>query len=135
MKKPKLESKKYFKISCETFATDVACFINFSMDEAIQYCEKKKLTALAEMLKKQDKQGLDDLALLARMYPLDRGYAVFLNFKKNEHRRNISIFAHELSHVVSWMLMDRRIPLTKDSDEVYAYATEELMKKFLFAWY
>ena len=70
-------------------------------------------------------------ANLGRMFILKQGYAVFLRFPKNSFRLNIALLSHEISHVVSFLLMDRRIKLSQDSDEVYAYLTEELTYKFL----
>jgi hypothetical protein len=40
-----------------------------------------------------------------------------------------SILAHELFHFVYWLLSDRGIPLTKDTNEVYAYLLESLVDR------
>lgn len=132
----KLEKKQYFNISIDTFRVDVAVFINYSMEEAIRMAKKKKkLHKLAEYLGECDGNDLLEGANEARMYPLKQGYAVFFKFYKDSHRKNIGSIAHEVSHIVSWILLDRRIPLSKDSDEVYAYLMEEIVLKILFEWY
>lgn len=131
----KLEEKKFFYISIETFRVDVSFFINYSVPEAIKITSKKKrFEKLNTYLKDCDYDALEG-ANEGRLYPLNQGFAVFLKFYKNSHRINIALASHEISHLVSWILMDRRIPLSKDSDEVYAYLTEEIMKKFLYKWY
>lgn len=132
----KLEKKKYFNISIDTFRVDIAVFINYSMEEAIKMTSRRKATKrLAEYLRECDGEGLLDGANEARMYPLKQGYAVFLKFHKDSYRLNIATLSHEVSHLVSWILLDRRVLLSKESDEVYAYLTEEITKKILFNWY
>jgi len=133
----KLENKKFFCISIDTFVVEVAFFINYPLAEAIKETgKKKKYHTLSEYLTEhQDHEWANEKGVDARMYPLTKGYAVFLRFYKNSHRHNVAILSHEVSHLVSWILLDRRILLSKDSDEVYAYLTEEITKKFLLGWY
>lgn len=132
---PKLEPKKRFYISCDTFATDIAFFVNYSHSEMIKAAKNWNDDLYKFLGKYSDVDDEEDSANLGRMYPLERGYAVRLTFFKDSHRSNIGLLSHEVSHLVSWMLLDRRIKLSKNTDEVYAYLTEELIKKFLFKWY
>lgn len=132
----KLQKKQYFNLSIDTFRVDIAVFINYSLDEAVSMAKrKKKLHKLAEYLEECNGEGMLDGANEARMFPLKQGYAVFFKFYKDSHRINVGTISHEVSHLVSWILLDRRIPLSKDSDEVYAYLTEEITRKILFQWY
>ena len=130
----KMEQKKYFEISINTFCTDIFFYINYTHQEIIKELKnKKKYKELVEYL--GDYEGDDTDNILGRMLPLRRGYAVRLWFPKNSHRKNIALLSHEVSHLVNWLLMDCRIILSKDNDEVYAYLTEEIMYKFLNKWY
>lgn len=132
--KLKMEPKKYFWISINTFACDVFFFINYSHTEIVKELKnKKKYKQLVEYLNEYTDDESD--SVMGRMLPLKRGYAVRLCFPAKSHRKNISLLSHEVSHLVSWILMDRRINLTKDNDEVFAYLTEEIMYKFLTKWY
>jgi hypothetical protein len=133
----KLSKKQFFIVSTDTFDCDIAVFINYSYQEAlkikgIRFVELKEL--LKDALDLED-NITDQTEIKGRMIPMKKGYAVFLKFYKDSFRLNIKLALHEFSHVVSWMLMDRRIPLSKDTDEVYAYVIEDLFGKFLYKLY
>ena len=132
--KIKLEPKKYFHIGTDTFATDIFFFINYSLSEIKKEIKnKKKYKELYELLSEYNENTGDTCK--GRMYPLKNGYAVELKLYKDSHRKNISLAIHEITHLVNWILEDRQIPLSKDTDEVYAYLTEELFFKFLSKLY
>ena len=124
------KDKKQFCISIDTFCVDIQFFINYSGPDILNYC-KKKNKPLFELIKDLDFDSYNDLAVEAMMYPLKRGYMVMLKFYKDSFRMNLSNAMHEISHLVSWILLDRRIKLSKNTDEVYAYLTEEIVRKFL----
>lgn len=46
-------------------------------------------------------------------------------------KRKIPILAHELSHAVYFTLRDRQIKISDDSEEVYAYLLERLLREVL----
>ena len=127
--------KKYFTITIDTFCVDIAFFINYSPNEVVEFAKKKKDKSLYNLIKHIEDEDFKSSGVKAQMYPLERGYLVLLKSYKNSFRTNLVCACHEISHLVSWILLDRRIPLTKDSDEVYAYLTEEITKKFLFKLY
>lgn len=131
----KLEPKKYFTINIDTFCVDIAFFINYSPGEVVEFAKKKKNKYLYNLVKHLEDGDFNSSGVKAQMYPLERGYLVLLKSYKNSFRINLTYAMHEISHLVSWILLDRRIPLTKDSDEVYAYLTEEITKKYLFKLY
>ena len=137
--KIKLGQKKYFNISIDTFDVDISFFINYSYEEMLEYTKRKKLKILNEYLQGfndyEEEYGEEEDGVEARMYPLKQGYAVRFKFYKDSFRLNLSNVCHEINHLVNWILMDRRINLTKDNDEVFAYLTEEIINKFLFKWY
>lgn len=128
-----LEPKKYFVINIETFNVDVAFFINFSEEEMKDYWKKKgkDLYDLVKDIKTEDDEGTEK----GQMYPLKRGFAVRLWFYKDCLRLNVCLLAHEVSHLAYWILSRRRVTQNDTTDEVYAYLTEEITKKFLFKWY
>lgn len=134
--KKKLEQKKYIHVSIDTFRVDIAVFVNHTFEEAVTYSKRtKKLHRLAEYLEECDSENILEGANEGIMYPLKQGYAVFLRLEKDNYRKNIGLISHEVSHLVSFILLDRRIPLSKETDEVYAYLTEEIMLKILYGWY
>ena len=131
----KLEPKKYFTIAIDTFCVDIAFFINYTPSEVVEFSKKKKDKSLYNLIKHIEDEDFKSSGVKAQMYPLERGYLVLLKSYKKSFRTNLVCAQHEISHLVSWILLDRRIPLTKDTDEVYAYLTEEITKKFLFKFY
>jgi len=70
-----------------------------------------------------------------QMYMLEKVFAVRVKLFKDSHRQNLGTITHEITHIVQYILRERRIPLNVDTEEVYAYLTEDLLKKFLFKWY
>ena len=135
----KLENKQFFYIGTDTFQCDIGCFINYTPKEAVKYLKNKKryqdLSQLIEKACDVDNAEFDNDYIRGRMLPLDRGYCMFLKFYADSHRKNMSLVVHEMTHVVSWLLLDRRIELSKDTDEVYAYLMESLMEQFFNKWY
>lgn len=136
----KLSKKQFFIIGTDTFNTDIAVFINYSFKDALkikgkQFAELKELLTKALTGSDLKNDFWNEKEILGRMIPLEKGYCVFLKFYKDSFRLNIKLALHEFSHVVSWLLMDRRINLSKDTDEVYAYLIEELFGKFLYKLY
>lgn len=130
-----LEKKKCFVVSVDVFEVDISFFINYSTEEMLKESGKISTKLQKYLTEYIEKEEPDTDSILGRMYPLKSGYAVKLKFFKNSFRLNVALVAHEVSHLVSWILLDRCVPLSKDSDEVYAYLTEDIMKKFLFKWY
>ncbi len=68
----------------------------------------------------------DGVATEARMYPLPKGFIVFINPRASW----ISTFGslvHEMTHVSHYLLRDRRIPLNEDTEEAYTYLVEYLV--------
>lgn len=136
----KLDKKKFFIINTSTFDTDIAIFINYSFDEVLKV-KGNHLKELRELLQswkdknKDEEDFINSKSINGRMIPLDKGYAVFLKFYKDSFRLNMALAIHEITHVVAWLLNDRRIKLSLETDEVYAYLMEELCKKFMFKLY
>lgn len=136
----KLSKKQFFVISTDTFNADIAVFINYSFEDALKI-EGKNFAELKELLNKAiidcnlKNDFWNEKTILGRMIPLEKGYCVFLKFYEDSFRLNIKVAVHEFSHVVSWLLIDRKINLSKETDEVYAYLIEELFGKFLYKLY
>ena len=136
-KEPVLEKKKFFIVNTSTFKTDICFFINYTEEEMIAKAKQnnKPLYELFQKYFKDKEKNIDDSSDQARMYPLERGYAVRLKFYKDSWRWNVSLASHEICHIVGWLLGKVRTPLCQDTDEVYAYLTEEITLKFLKGWY
>lgn len=60
-------------------------------------------------------------------FPQDEGTLVFIWTKNNSP----DVIAHECFHAVAMELLDRGIKLSGDSDELYAYMLQFLMKSIL----
>src|SRR3990170_2445426 len=118
-KKLVLENKKNFKISIDTFNTDIYFFINYDWEAMLAHTKKHCRPLHCMMLEFQEKEPennkLDGGEVVARVYPLRRGYVARLTFYKDEYRMNISQASHEISHLVNYILMSRNVPLTYDT--------------------
>ena len=134
MKKiPLLEKKKYFFIHSDIFKVDIICFINYGHKEMVDFSKKinKELHIYLSHFKQDEETPADE----GQIYPLTKGYAVRIKFYKNSHRKNIALVTHEITHLTQYILRKVRVPLSIDTEEVYAYLTADLLHQFLNKWY
>lgn len=127
-----------FVINVDMFSVDVGFAINNTEKEIKTWLKRiagekyeKNKDYLDEELK-----GWDDLTRWnGRMIPLSGGFIILVRMEKDYFRKSLGCLVHEINHCVNWLLMDRRIQLTKDNDEVYAYLSEFLTRAALLKMY
>lgn len=133
-KKKELHDKKHFFVVCDTFQLDIAIFVNHSEQEIIKKMSRFK--GVKEFLTKYYNDTKDnDTSTQGYMVELPTGFILSFNFKKDSFRKNCGIIVHEVTHLVQYTLRNRRIPLNEDTEEIYAYMTEEIVKKILLKLY
>lgn len=125
--------KQFFVLNVTMFNTDVGVAIN--MDERDVLGRLRKVCSNPELLKQaaQEMSGWDDDAGHAegRMCKMGGGFFVLLRLRKGYFRRAAAILTHEMVHVTQYLLRDRRVPLSQDTEEVHAYLTEHLVEQSL----
>jgi len=144
-KKPKARFHDKKLIIVDMWNCQVALAVNLTANEVVEHVieqinrskyrhearEREILTDLAA--------GLDDWgdipSEVGRMIPCGSAFMILTRFDKDNFREAVGILAHEVTHVVQYLLRDRRVPLQEDTEEVYAYLTEYLMVEFLRALY
>ena len=135
MKKNKVwTDKSDFLVRVDMFKVDIVFICNCN--------EKKTKKALKRAcgdnysnFKKEQLEGWDDDDHLGRMIPFRGGFIVLLKGTGGGFRTFISVMVHEITHVVQYLLRDRRVPLTEDTEEVHAYLTEYITREALLKLY
>ena len=124
--------KQAFLICADVFDTEAIFIINYSKKEAEKFLKK----ATGKNYKEFDwgqaegyyEEGGHCLGCMCR---LKGGFVVFVKAEKNRFRKFVSTLTHEVTHVVQYLLRDRRIPLIEDTEEVHSYLTEFFIRKAL----
>ena len=132
--KKKWTDKAHFHISVDMFKVDIVFVCN---------CDKKEVLlklkmALRENFKYFESARIgdwDEETIIGRMMCFRGGFIVLLKDNKGNFSNYISNLIHEITHVVSYLLRDRSIPLTEDTEEVYAYLTEYITREALLKLY
>lgn len=137
---PKKIKKEYwhsqrFVIDVNIFNVDVGFAINSTEQEIKTWLQKLSGKKYKDFDEKELKGWDNSETDLGRMINFEGGFVVLLKLEKNKFRYSIGILAHEINHVVNYLLMDRRISLSKDNDEVYAYLTEYITREALLKMY
>lgn len=126
--------KSNFHVSVEMFKVDIVFVCNCNEQET-----KKALKEACgdnfDRFKNKYLKGWNNDGTLGRMIPFMGGFVVLLKEDTGGFRTFVSIMIHEITHVVQYLLRDRRIPLTEDTEEVYAYLTEYITREALLKLY
>lgn len=129
-KKKEFWHKRHFVLSADVFETDIAFFINMSEKE-IAVALKKMAGDNYEKFDRDELERWDENAYHGRMIPFLGGFIVLLKADKDSFRKFVGILVHEITHVVQYLLRNRRIPLSEDTEEVHAYLSEFLTRTAL----
>ena len=137
MKRPvkkKWDDKCNFHVSVDMFKVDIVFVCNCNEEETKdalkEACGDNYLN-----FKKRDLKGWNDDIHLGRMIPFMGGFVVLLKGAGGCFRTFVSVMVHEITHVVQYLLRDRRIPLTEDTEEVHAYLAEYITREALLKLY
>jgi hypothetical protein len=63
------------------------------------------------------------------------GITVTVRLNKGAFRKAVAILSHEMTHATQYILRQRRIPLNEDTEEIYAYLQDFLLRDALFQIY
>lgn len=133
-KRKSWKDKKFFHIHVPVWNLDVCVSVAYNGKETYEKLQKitevKKdiLDDIKVLLYEYDTEGEE---VKGRMFSLSGGYIVCIRPYKDDFRRTIALIVHEMTHVSHYILRDRRIPLSEDTEEAYAYLVEFLVKETL----
>ena len=133
--KKSYSDKQAFVVALDIFDVDIGVCINMSEKEIKQWVKKvsgKKYKHFDE--EKVNDWDKDETDVGRTIYFLS-GVILLFRFEKDQFRKSCGIIVHEVAHTVFHLCNTRRTPLVEDTDEIYAYMTESLMKKILYKLY
>ena len=124
---------KYFSVPCNTFNLDLGVFVNLSEEEIMQHARKAgvKDVVLEHLPEAVSDWDADPTLMGLMIQPGNACYMILLRLNKNRFRDAMGTLVHEVHHAVTYILRNKRIPLTIDTEEVHAYLHEELVTKVL----
>ena len=135
MKKNKVwTDKSDFHVGVDMFKVDIIFVCNCN-EKQVKKRLKKACGSNYPNFKKKYLEGWDDEITMGRMIPFMGGFIVLLKGTGGGFRTFVSIMVHEITHVAQYLLRDRRIPLTEDTEEVHAYLTEYITREALLKLY
>ena len=122
------QKKRIFVVDVAVFKVDVLVAVDCGEKDVLAWFKKHgaaKHDEVKEVISEWDEDS--KTSTLGRMYQASGGFIVFLK----SHQSWIEMFGllvHEMTHVTQYLLKDRRVPLSMDTDEVHAYLVEYLVK-------
>ncbi len=131
-KKKKLYyDKNQFVVSVDMFRVEVVVLVNGTDAENKKWLKKICGSKYEGLDESQLEDWETDPTNEGRMIQHRGGYIVLLKFFPKKYCQAIGTLTHEMTHVASYLLRRRRIPLSEDTEEVYAYLTEHLVSESL----
>lgn len=126
--------KRFFIINVDVFGVDILVGINVTRKEVEKYI-KKKAPKKYKIMGDSILENWDDDLHQGQMIPIGGSYVILLKAHKDYFRKFIGVLTHEVTHATHYLLRERRIPLTEDSEEIYTYLNEYLVKEILYKLY
>lgn len=130
------DDKRHFVVHVDVYNVDIIFFIDKNENEI-----KKTLKKLSGIRYKNfNENHLDnwdkDIKNLGRMCSFMGGFVVMMKPKECKgFRMFTSTLVHELSHVTHYLLRDRGMELSNETEEAYTYLIEFLTREVLMKLY
>lgn len=132
MKKKKWTEKKTIVITIDMFKTDVVFFIGSTEKDIKKYLIKVAPNTYSDFNKEELSNWDNSEINEGRMIPFGGGFLVLLKpLSKKGFRYFVSVLTHEIIHVSHYLLREKRIPLTEETEEVYTYLADYLLLEVL----
>lgn len=122
--------KKFFVVTADVFNTDIGFCINATEKEVDAWVKKMSGSKYADFEKSQLEDWDNSKENLGRMIQFGGGFVILIKEIK-DFRNFVAILTHEIVHVTHYLLRNRRTPLNEDTEEVYTYLTECLIRQAL----
>lgn len=122
------------RLHIDVYDTDVVLSINTNGRDTLKKIKPHK-RYLEEVKSCCDGWDAKSKSTDGCMYQVGGGFLVFLDLQKGKFRTGVSLLVHELTHVVHYLLRDRRIPLSEETEEAHTYLIQYLTKAALVALY
>lgn len=127
---------KLFILHVAVYKVQVIVCINMTGDEILKRVSKiASASAVKEIIEIASDQNKKDKITQGTMYQLQGGFLVTIRADKNSFRDTVGILVHEMTHVTHYLLRDRRIPLSEDTEEAHTYLVEYLVTQSLKLMY
>lgn len=130
MKKKRWQQRQIFLINADIFKVDVVIAVDSTEADAVKWMKKNAHKRLHEQLAEKFKGWDEDCKgdCEGRMFETGGGFFVFI--RSNESWvKTFGTLVHEMTHVTHYLLRNRRMPLSEDTEETYAYLIEYLMSE------
>lgn len=119
--------KKFFVVDVDMFRVDIGFCINSSEKEAANWIKKMSGDQFKNFDLKELNNWDTDAQCLGRMIPFMGSFIILIKPHNMNFRDFVGTLTHECVHVAQYLLRNRRIPLSEDTEEVHAYLTEHLV--------
>lgn len=121
-----------FVVTVPIFNVDVAVLVNMTGAQALKHARRcYNARALADFERNLDQETWDLDGTRGRAMGVANGFAVLLHVGGDNFAYDTSIVVHECSHVTQWLLRNRDIPLTEETEEVYCYLLDYIVKRVI----
>lgn len=121
------QQPKLFVLKLEVFPFDVLVAINKTPEQVKAWLSKRGIDVSEETMNCMRKKKMNTGLFLVN--ETTNNAVIYIVSKDQE--QSICLFDHEKMHFLQYVMEVVGIPLTKDTDEVYAYSSAYLMKHFL----
>lgn len=121
-----------FVVTVPIFNVDVAVLVNMTSTQALKHARRRyNARALADFERNLDRETWDLDGTRGRAMGVANGFAVLLHVGGDDFAYDTSIVVHECQHVVQWLLRNRDTPLSEDTEEIYCYLLDYLVKQVI----
>lgn len=127
--------KRFFVLTADPFDTDVGIAINATEAEIKKWLKGVSKEKYGMFDEKELEDWDNSKTNLGRMIPMGGGFVLIIKADKKYFRKFVGTLTHEIIHAVHYMLRNRRVPLSEDTEEVYAYSIESLLRHALYEIY
>ena len=128
MKKKHWEEKQIFVLIVAMFKVDVVVSIGMSAKEILRWTNRHAKEYIKEEIAEQIKEFDTDFQRDGQGRMIQTGGGFLVAIRPNPSWvKTFGTLVHEMTHVTQYLLKDRSIPLSQDTDEVHAYLVEYLV--------
>lgn len=132
MKKKKWTDSKFFIVHVDVYDTDLVFFVDKKEEEIKKNLKKISAENYVNFKESQLEDWDNSITTYGRMLDFAGGFVVVLKIPKGMgFREFVSIMVHEIVHVTHYLLRNRRIPLTEETEEAHTYLTEFITRQAL----
>jgi len=123
--------QKAFAFDVAPFETDLVVFINPTEEFMKKSLKDMMGKGYANFDEREIGEWDSSKTDKGRLIKVAGGFAILVKANKNQFREFVGVLTHEIVHAVQYILRQRRIGLSEETEEVHAYLTENLLVRIL----